>query len=215
MIKAVLFDLDGTLADTAPGLAQALNCLLQEEGRAVLPLAVIRPHASNGTRGLLKLGLGVTPEGAGYPELARRFLDHYAVTLGHEVSLFPGVPALLEALEARSLAWGVVTNKPHRFTLPLVEQLGLAARCACVVSGDSTPYPKPDPAPLLLACQQAGVAPEYSLYVGDDQRDIVAGRAAGMRTVAVTWGYLGVEVPPAEWQADALVSEPAGILALL
>lgn len=215
MIEAVLFDLDGTLADTAPDLGGALNRLLVEEGRPALPLEKYRPHTSNGTRGMLAIGFDIVPADPPYADLARRFLQHYENALCEHTVLFPDIAELLSSLEARGIRWGVVTNKPQRFTLPLLEGLGLRQRCACIVSGDSTPLPKPDPAPLLLACATAKVRPSHSLYVGDDARDIVAGRAADMITVAAAWGYLGVDVPIASWQAHAIIHRPDEVLGLL
>lgn len=215
MIEAVLFDLDGTLADTAPDLGGALNRLLEEQGLAPLPMPQMRPHVSGGTRALIRLGFQLSPEDTDYAALAQRFLAHYQAGLCVGTALFPGMAALLDALEARAVKWGVVTNKPQRFTLPLLECLGLKDRAACIVSGDSAARPKPDPAPLLLACTAAGVAPGKAIYVGDDLRDIVAGRAAGMRTVTAAYGYLGVAEPFESWQADAVIREPAEILGLL
>ena len=214
-VDAVLFDLDGTLADTALDLGAALNRLLAEEDRAMLSLAETRPHTSNGTRGLLGAGFGIVPGDAAYAGLAKRFLDHYENALCEHTVLFAGVAELLAGLESHGLPWGVVTNKPQRFTLPLLEGLGLRQRCACIVSGDSAPRPKPHPSPLLLACVAANARPERSLYVGDDERDIVAGRAAGMITVAAAYGYLGVASPPSSWQAHVVVNHPGEVLGLL
>ncbi|HUY03986.1 MAG TPA: phosphoglycolate phosphatase [Rhodocyclaceae bacterium] len=215
MLAAVLFDLDGTLADTAPDLGGALNRLLVEEGRAPLSLAQLRPHVSGGARGLIRIGFELAPGDAEYPGLVERFLDHYRGALCEGTVLFPGVTALLDGIEARGIKWGVVTNKAERFTLPLIEQLGLLQRAGCIVSGDSTPHPKPDPSPLLLACASLRVAPEQTIYVGDDRRDIVAGRAAGMRTVTAAYGYLGGDEPYQSWQADEVVNEPLDIIGLL
>lgn len=215
MVDAVLFDLDGTLADTAPDLGAALNRLLVEEGRGELPATAIRPHASNGTRGLLGLGFDITPDQNAYAGLARRFLDHYAAAVCEHTILFHGIAELLATLDERGIRWGVVTNKPQRFTLPLLDALGLSARCACIVSGDTTARPKPAPDPLLRGCQDAAARPQRSLYVGDDERDIVAGRAAGMITVAAAWGYLGTEGSPENWGAAVVAETPAQVLALL
>jgi phosphoglycolate phosphatase len=213
--EAVFFDLDGTLADTAPDLGAALNALLAEEGRAPLAHAVLRPHVSAGARGLLKVGFGIDPDDSSYAALRERFLDIYACALCQRTALFPGMSTLLDALEAQGIAWGVVTNKPERFTLPLMEALGLAGRAAAIVGGDTTAKAKPDPLPLLHACTVAGVAATASAYVGDDLRDIQAGRAAGMRTFAAAWGYLGDGPPIGAWGADHLVAEPAGLLAAI
>jgi phosphoglycolate phosphatase len=215
LIEAVFFDLDGTLADTAPDLCGALNRLLSEEGRPKLPLEKARPYTSNGTRGLLAIGFDIVPTDVGYADLVRRFLKHYENALWSHTVLFPEIGELLAGLEERSIPWGVVTNKPQRFTLPLLEGLGLRRRCACIVSGDSAPHPKPHPAPLLLACVAAQALPSRSLFVGDDQRDIVAGHAAGMITVAAAYGYLGVDVPIHSWQAHAIVNRPNEVLGLL
>ncbi|SMB28814.1 Phosphoglycolate phosphatase [Sterolibacterium denitrificans] len=215
MVDAVLFDLDGTLADTALDLGAALNRLLIEEGRTALSAAAIRPHASNGTRGLLGLGFDITPDQEAYAGLARRFLDHYAASVCEHTVLFDGVAELLAALDERGVRWGVVTNKPQRFTLPLLDALGLTARCACIVSGDTTARPKPAPDPLLRGCQDAAARPQRSLYVGDDERDIIAGHAAGMITVIAAWGYLGEENPPENWNAAAMIETPAQVLDLL
>ena len=215
MLAAVLFDLDGTLADTAPDLGGALNRLLAEEGRTPLPLLELRPHVSGGARGLIKIGFGLAPGDAEYSGLVERFLDHYRGALCAGTVLFPGVAALLDGIEARGLKWGVVTNKAQRFTLPLVEQLGLLQRAGCLVSGDSARRPKPDPSPLLMACAALQVAPGQALYVGDDRRDIIAGRAAGMRTVTAAYGYLGGDEPYQTWQADEVVSDPLDIIGLL
>ena len=187
MHDAVFFDLDGTLADTAPDLGGALNQLLMEQGRVALPQALLRPHVSAGTRGLLRIGFGVDPRDASYPLLQQRFLDIYESMLCQATTLFPGISTVLDALDANDIAWGVVTNKPERFTLPLMEELGLATRAAAIVGGDTTTRAKPDPLPLLHACTIAGVSAQSSAYVGDDLRDIQAGRAAGMRTLAAAW----------------------------
>lgn len=215
MIDAVLFDLDGTLADSAPDLGAALNLLLAEEDRAHLTLEQTRPHTSNGVRGLLGAGFGIGPGDANYSGFAKRFLDHYEGLLCHGTTLFPGIPELLTELDERGVCWGIVTNKMQRFTLPLVEGLGLRQRAACIVSGDTSPRAKPYPEPLLLACIAAQVQPSRSLYVGDDLRDIMAGRAAGLGTVAAAYGYLGLAAPPSSWQADAVIAHPGEILGLL
>jgi phosphoglycolate phosphatase len=213
MFEAVFFDLDGTLADTAPDLGAALNRLLAEQGQAHLPHSVLRPHVSAGARGLLRIGFGLAPEDPTYPSLHKRFLDIYESALCQETTLFAGMSTLLDALEANGIAWGVVTNKPERFTLPLMEALGLATRAAAVVGGDTTARAKPDPLPLLHACTVAGVSAKASAYVGDDLRDIQAGRAAGMVTFAAAWGYLGDGLPIGEWGADRLITEPTALLA--
>ena len=214
-IEAVLFDLDGTLADSAPNLGAALNLLLGEEGKAPLPLAHTRPHTSSGVRGLLGTGFDLRPGDAAYAGLAKRFLDHYERLMCQGTTLFPGILDLLGGLDERGVRWGIVTNKMQRFTLPLVEGLGLRQRAACIVSGDTSPRAKPHPDPLLLGCVALQTAPARSLYVGDDLRDIVAGRSAGLGTVAAAYGYLGVGTPIEDWEADTIVTQPGQILSLL
>lgn len=214
-IRAVFFDLDGTLADTAPDLGGALNELLREVGRAPLDMGSLRPYVSAGTRGMLGIGFGLAPDDADYPDLAKRFLELYAARLCVGTRLFDGMAALLEELERRGIVWGVVTNKPARFTEPLMDCLLLTERMAAIVSGDSAPKPKPAPDTLFLACEQAGVPPRLTLYVGDDLRDIQAAHAAGMRAIAAGWGYLGDGLPVADWGADATIAAPLELLDLL
>ena len=215
MTEAVFFDLDGTLADTALDLGGALNRLLAEEGRQARPLAALRPHVSGGARALLRVGFGLGPEDAAYPPMQKRFLDLYQANICNDTCLFPGMESLLTALEARGIKWGIVTNKVARYTDEVVRRLGLDQRAACVVSGDSAPRPKPAPDPLLLACQLAGVAAERCHYVGDDLRDVQAGKAAGMITVVAAWGYLGDGAPAESWGGDHIVIEPGQILDLI
>ncbi|MCL2523753.1 MAG: HAD-IA family hydrolase [Betaproteobacteria bacterium] len=215
MSAAVLFDLDGTLADTAPDLGHAVNALLREEAHPEQPLASLRPYTSQGAPGLLRAGFGIAPEHPDYERLRQRFLALYAARLCVETRLFAGIPELLDRIEALRLAWGVVTNKRRRFTEPLAVQLGLSPRTPCIVSGDSTAAAKPSPLPLLHACALLGQAPERTLYVGDDRRDIIAGKAAGCLTVAVTWGYLGDGGPPADWDADLVIDHPDELSAFL
>lgn len=212
MTAAVLFDLDGTLADTAPDLGGALNRLLVEEGRAPIALDLSRPHTSSGARGMIGVGFAITPTDSRYERLKDRFLALYEQHLCVESRLFDGVSELLDALESRRLPWGIVTNKASRFTIPLVAQLRLATRAACVVSGDTAARAKPHPDPLLHAARAIDIAPAHCVYVGDDLRDIQAASAAGMRSIAVRFGYLGVGAPPDKWGADAIVSQPAEIL---
>lgn len=214
-IRAVFFDLDGTLADTAPDLGGALNALLAEFGQPTLESAVLRPHVSAGTRGMLNVGLGLKPDDARYGERATRFLELYAERLCVGTRLFDGMPDVLAELERRGIAWGIVTNKPARFTEPLAECLKVSHRAAAIISGDSTPRPKPAPDGLLLACERVGVSPRLTLYVGDDLRDIQAGQAAGVGTVAAAWGYLGDGLPIEAWDADAIIATPLELLQLL
>jgi len=215
MHDAVLFDLDGTLADTAPDLGSALNRLRGEEGLVDVAFERLRQVASNGVRGLLEIGFDLTPEHDRYARLAQRFLDLYMTGLCVDTVLFDGVADLLGDLEARGIPWGIVTNKQQRFTLPLVADLGLARRAACIVSGDTAARAKPHPDPLLLASKLLDVRPERCMYVGDDIRDIQAGRAAGMTTVAAAYGYLGCSQPISAWGADALVDSPRELLRIV
>jgi N-acetyl-D-muramate 6-phosphate phosphatase len=213
--RAVFFDLDGTLADTAPDLGGALNELLREVGRPVLEMATLRPHVSAGTRGMLGIGFGLTPSDDGYPDLARRFLELYGNRLCAETRLFDGMANLLHDLEERGIVWGIVTNKPARFTIPLAECLRLRERAVAIISGDSTPRPKPAPDSLLLACEMAGVRPAQTIYVGDDLRDIQAANAAGIAAIAAAYGYLGDGTPIGNWAAAAIIQDPLDLLDLL
>lgn len=211
--QAILFDLDGTLADTAPDLAQALNNLRLERGMEPAPYESLRPYASAGARGLIGAGLGLTPEAAEYEALRIAFLNNYEAAIAVHSRLFDGVPELLAQLNRSGIAWGIVTNKAMRFTDPLVPLIGLGD-AACVVSGDTTPHAKPHPAPLLEAAQRLGKAPEQCWYVGDDMRDIQAGRAAGMVTIAAAWGYCGSD-GPTQWNAHAIAQAPLELLQLI
>ena len=209
---AVLFDLDGTLADTAPDLAHALNTVRAERGLAPLPFARIRPVVSHGATALIRLGFALTPEDEDFEPLRQRLLAVYQDQLTCRTRLFPGMAELLAELERRNVPWGVVTNKPARLTEPLLAGLGLAQRAACIVSGDSTPERKPHPAPLLHACRLLDRAERHCLYVGDAQRDIEAGRRAGMKTLVALFGYLDADDDPAAWQADGLIHHPREVL---
>ncbi len=209
--RAVLFDLDGTFADTAADLAAALNRLRADQGMAPLPVERLRPFASAGARGLVCAGFGLQPGEGEYEALRAAFLEHYAERTCVATRLFPGMHDLLLALQARGLRWGVVTNKALRFAERIVAALGVAP--ACLVGGDSTPHLKPHPAPLLLAAQTLKLAPAECAYVGDDLRDIQAARAAGMRAIAVEWGYHHPEHgAPAEWRPDAVIAQPSDLL---
>jgi phosphoglycolate phosphatase len=213
-LRAVLFDLDGTLADTAPDLGRAVNRLRAEHGLAELPIDRVRPHASSGARGLLRAGFGIGPEDAEYPRMREAFLAHYDRAVCVETRLFPGMGELLAELKSRGLAWGIVTNKAARFTHQIVAALGL--RPACVVCGDTTPHLKPHPAPLLHAARELELAPPLCCFVGDDLRDVQAARAAGMRAVAVEYGYHGVDNgAPRSWDADAVIAQPLDLIAIL
>lgn len=214
MTKAVLFDLDGTFADTAPDLGHALNCMREARGLPVLPLAAIRPVASLGARGLLGAGFSVTPEHSGYQSMRDEFLELYEQHLCRHTRLFPGVADLIDAIEARQLRWGIVTNKAERYARPLLDLLQVGRRAACIIGGDTTGKIKPHPEPLLAASRALAIAPGACIYVGDDRRDIAAGRAAGMRTVAVTYGYLNGS-DPVTWGADVVIDRPQDLLSVL
>ncbi len=211
-IRTVLFDLDGTLADTAPDLAAALNHVLHEAGKPTLPFEAIRPVASHGGMALIKLGFQLAPEHPQFEPLREQLLQHYAANIVQHTSLFPGMTELLDRLEARGMRWGVVTNKPGWLTEPLLEGLGIRSRAACVVSGDTLPQRKPDPTPLLYACEQSNTDTLQCLYVGDAERDIIAGKRAGMRTLVALFGYLSGEDRPDEWAADGMIQTPLEIL---
>jgi len=212
---AVLFDLDGTLVDSAPDLAGAGNDMRLERGLPALPLSHYRPMVGSGARGMVGIALKVTPEDADFVALRDEFLVRYETRLTRESRVFGEMLPVLAALDAHPLRWGIVTNKAARYTTPVVDGLGLGARAAVVISGDTTPHSKPHPAPLLEAARRLGLPPASCLYVGDDQRDVQAGRAAGMHTVAVAWGYLGQGEPIAAWQADAVIARPDELLQLL
>jgi len=214
-VRLVLLDLDGTLVDTAPDLAAAANRMRIAHGMEPLPIAELRPYVSHGARGMVGRAFDVAPDNARYAELRQEFLREYESALCVDSSLFPGMDDTLQHLEQRGIRWGIVTNKFARFTLPLVQALKLSERAACVVSGDTTPFSKPHPAPLLHALSCASVDASAAMYVGDDQRDIEAGRAAGMRTVVASYGYLGNGVPYQQWGADAVVHSASDLLSLI
>lgn len=211
--RAILFDLDGTLADTAPDLAAAVNLLRTERGLTPTPYDILRPTASAGARGMIGAAFGLAPGDEGYEELRLQWFDRYQAAMAVHSTLFEGVAELLDGIRDAGMAWGIVTNKPARFTDPLVPQIGLA-HAGCIVSGDTTPHAKPHPAPLLEAARRLGIDPQHCWYVGDDLRDIEAGRAAGMVTVACNWGYCGA-IDPATWGADYLLDSPTHLLATL
>ncbi len=215
MIKAVLFDLDGTLADTARDLGAALNRLLAEENVPPQPYEAVRPIASHGARGLVSLGFGIDKTHPRFEEYRLRFLEQYDHDFSSHTTLFDGINELILALEARGLKWGIITNKPMRFTDRLVPVLPFATPPAVVVSGDTVGVAKPDPAPMLHACQLIDTDPRHCLYVGDAERDIQAGRAVGMKTVLVKWGYIADSDDTASWQADITINQPAELLAHL
>jgi len=213
--KAVLFDLDGTLIDSAPDLGAAADKMRTDRGLASYPLERYRPMAGAGARGMLGVAFGITPESPEFDVLREEFFVTYERRMLLDTQVFDGVQALIEGLREQGLPWGVVTNKSMRFTDPLTRAIPLFASAGAVVSGDTTPFSKPHPEPLREAARRLGVAAEACIYVGDDERDIIAGRAAGMRTVAATYGYMGSQADSALWNADASISSPLELLKLL
>ena len=212
---AVLFDLDGTLIDSAPDLAGTGNDMRLARGLAPLPYEHFRPMVGAGARGMVGIALQVGPSDAGFTELRDEFLARYEQRMTQQTQVFEAMRPVLAALQALGLPWGIVTNKAQRFTNPLVRALGLQAQAAVVISGDTTPHAKPHPAPLLEAARQMALLPEHCIYVGDDLRDVQAGRAAGMGTVAAAWGYLGAGEPIGAWGADHVIETPGQLLNLL
>jgi phosphoglycolate phosphatase len=211
----VLFDLDGTLLDTAPDMAMALNRLRVEQGWPALPFERIRPVVSHGAAGLLQLGFGLGSDDSRFGPLRQRFLELYDAALAVETALFEGMEHVLARLESSAIAWGVVTNKPGWLTDPLLQSLGLFQRAGCVVSGDTVSRRKPDPEPLLHACDLIGIEPGRCLYLGDAERDVQAGNRAGMITLVARYGYLGIEDAPETWGAHGFVDVPGDLLTWL
>lgn len=207
-IQAILFDLDGTLADTAPSLGNALNSLLQKRGLPPKPQAQIRPHASHGAAALIRLGAGITPEHPDFPQWRADYLAEYEQCFDRDTALFPEINPLLAQLATQNIAWGIITNKPHVFTHRLVPKLGFITPPAVVVSGDTCPQAKPSPLPMHHACTILQMQPENCIYVGDAERDIQAGRDAGMKTILAGWGYIGADDTPERWGADATAETP-------
>jgi len=214
-IKAVLFDLDGTLIDSAPDLGAAADKMRTDRGLPSLPLDTYRPMAGAGARGMLGIAFGMTPEHPEFPAMREEFFRNYECCMTQRTYVFEGVAQLISTLLERDVAWGVVTNKSMRFTAPLTRGMPLFATARTVVGGDSTPHSKPHPAPLLEAARQVGVKPIECVYVGDDLRDVQAGKAAGMRTVAATYGYLGAAGDVTAWGADLRIDTPLALLPLL
>lgn len=210
--EAVLFDLDGTLIDSAPDLAGAANDLRQAQGMPPLPFASLRPMVGAGARGMVGVAFGAKPGDAEFESLRDAFLARYEQRMLQQTAVFDAMQPVLQSLEAAGVRWGVVTNKASRFTEPIIDGLRLRARLAALVCGDTTPHSKPHPAPLLEAARQLGIDAAACVYVGDDARDVVAGRAAGMATLAAQWGYLGNGAGIHEWGADAVLGEPSQLL---
>jgi len=214
-VDAVLFDLDGTLVDSAPDLGAAVDQMRVARGLPSYPLAHYRSHCGAGARGLLGAGFGITPADADFAAMREEFFSNYAACLTQRTHAFAGIENLLEVIQAKGLPWGVVTNKAMRFTDPMTRAMPLFASAAVVISGDTTPHAKPHPEPLLEACRRIGVDPQRCVYVGDDARDVSAGKAAGMYTVAARYGYLGAGSDVQSWGAHACIDAPRELLQLL
>ena len=214
-IQAVLFDLDGTLIDSAPDLGAAADKMRTDRGLPSLSLAQYRPMAGAGARGMLGVAFGIAPGHADFETLKEEFFKNYEACMTERTYAFDGVADLIAQLDQAGMKWGVVTNKSERFTLPLTRAMPLFQSAQTIVCGDTTPHAKPHPAPLVEAARQIGIAPEKCLYVGDDERDIIAGRAAAMPTVAAAYGYLGTTANTEHWKADATIATPSALLSLL
>ncbi|WP_404363564.1 HAD-IA family hydrolase [Marinobacter sp.] len=212
---AVLFDLDGTLLDTAPDFIRCLNQLRTELAMAPLPPQALRNAVSNGARAMVEVGFGLVPEDADYTERHTAFLDLYEAGIAVETRLFPEMESVLEWLESRQIPWGIVTNKPARFTVPLLRALELDQRCAVAICPDHVSQRKPHPEAMYLACRQIGADPGACVYVGDHRRDIEAGRNAGMITVAASYGYIESPAEITAWEPDHIVHSPTGLADLL
>jgi phosphoglycolate phosphatase len=215
VIEAVLFDLDGTFADTAADLGAALNHVRDLHQLPPLPLEALRPQASHGSAGLLKIGMNITPEDPVFPNLRESFLNYYTAHICDHTKLFPGMAMLIDELDLRGVSWGIVTNKPHRFTVPLMEKLGYAKRAACLVSGDTCEKAKPHPMPLLHATALMGVDPTHCIYLGDDLRDMEAAQAAGMIGIIANYGYIDPTSNLSTWPAAGSVPIPFALIRYL
>ena len=211
-IQAILFDLDGTLIDSAPDLGAAADQMRVARGMPSLSIDLYRPLAGSGARGMLHIAFGMTPEDDAFADMREEFFQIYEKRMTQDTTIFDGVPELLTGIVARKLQWGVVTNKSKRFTDPLAAQMSLFATAGAVVSGDTTPHAKPHPEHLLEAARRIGVPPQACVYVGDDERDIIAGKAAGMYTVAAVYGYLGEKQSVEQWNADDVIESPHELL---
>lgn len=212
--RAVLFDLDGTLVDTAPDMVAVLQDLQRDHGQAAISYDVARMSVSNGALGLIRIAFPDADEEQ-RSDLHQQYLQRYTANVCRRSAVFPGLEALLDRLDAASRPWGIVTNKPARMTDPLLNKLGLAHRCACIVSGDTLKQRKPHPAPLLHACDLAGFDPKSTVYVGDAERDVEAGRRAGMATIAVSYGYVMADDDPESWGADRIAADTTELLQMI
>ena len=213
--EGIFFDLDGTLADTAPDLVAATNKLLVARKLTPKPYEFLRPYASAGARGLLEGAFGISPDHEDFAALRDEFFSNYEKALLVDSKLFDGIDHLLDQMDAASLPWGIITNKSERFTNPLTDLMGLRQRAVSTVSGDTTPYSKPHPEPILHAARTSNIDPSKSIYVGDDIRDVLAGKAAGMKTVAAAYGYCGCKEPPEAWGADYIANNPHDLLQII
>lgn len=213
--QAILFDLDGTLADTAEDLAAPINAMRIARGLQAMPINDLRPFASHGARGLIGKGLDVSKDDPAFEALRVEFLARYENAMVVHTKIFDGFDEVLNTLEANDIQWGVVSNKVERYVRPILEELGLFERSCCIVGGDTSGFAKPHPEPLLFACKTANLSPERCVYVGDDLRDIQAGKAAGMLTIAAAYGFCGDADPPSKWGADFLIAHPNELLTLL
>jgi len=214
-IQLVLFDLDGTLADTAKDLANALNRTLAKHQHPELSFDAIRPHVSHGSIALVRAGFAIETDHPNFNTYRQDILDTYLKNICKETTLFPEMEAVLNTLESANIAWGIVTNKPAYLTDPLAEHMGLATRAACIISGDTTSNSKPHPEPILHACNEAGVSPEQCIYIGDAERDIEAGRRAGTATLTALFGYIAEHDEPELWGADKMIHSPLELIQLL
>lgn len=211
MIKHVLFDLDGTLADTAPDLANALNAVRVKQGMEPLSMATIRPSVSLGGNAMIKLAFGLEEGDAGFDNVRDEFLDYYHDNIAVDSCLFAGMEDVLQSLDQRGITWGIVTNKLSWLTLPLLKELGMDSRTTCIVCGDTTEYRKPHPQPVSHACQLLTAEPAQTVYIGDAKRDIESGRRAGTKTLVALYGYIETDSDPITWQADGMVNSPREI----
>jgi len=214
-IELVLFDLDGTLADTVKDLAHALNQTLEKHQRPKMSLEAIRPHVSHGTIAMIQVGFGIESDHPDFEKYRKDILEVYLENICRETTLFPEMDTVLQVFESTGIAWGIVTNKPSFLTDPLVEKMGLTTRAVSIVSCDTTEKSKPHPEPIFYACQEAGISPERCIYIGDAERDIEAGRRAGTATLTALFGYIGISDDPHQWGADETINSPLDILQLL